>query len=359
MNWCAFGSWSMVLAMASACGILGGGQVAVDYARCADAEAAVAWERAQRALAAGNDAAALPDLVTCCQRCPDLVRAHIAWQDCARRLGGAAAQAMAAFYQAPSSGRSQVHAYLRARLADTAYAQSTALDAILRADPKFGWAHLSRARVNRSQGRLLVALDMYAVALSNDPSLFEAAMERAEVLLELGRYEEAAVGFRAYLAQHPEDAAAAREFVGLLLYRLGRIDEAFVWLDRLQQSLPNDRLVRMDRAAALWRANRPREAIDTYLAILAEQPDMARAAWNVGLLYFDVVPQDDAQRRLFWPRARAAFHYFLQHSQPSDGDEQFERTLGVPFRLERIAALLGEAAAAPVELAALRWPGSP
>ena len=359
MKRCRMGVALLALAMTPACSLFGGQRAASVESACLDEAAVAAYARARQALAAGDDAGALPDLELCCRKCPELVRAHVDYQDCAKRLGGVSAQAMAAFYQGPTASRSPVRAYLQARLAETAYAQSSALDVILRADPKFGWAHLSRARVNRGQGRLLAALDMYALAIANDATLFEAAVERAMVLADLGRYEEAAVGFKAYLAGRPDDIAAAREYVGLLLYRLGRIDEAFVWLDRLQQALPNDPLVRMDRAAALWRANRAREAVDTYLGILAEQPNMARAAWNVGLLYFEVVPQDDAQRRLFWPHARAAFEYFMQHSQPVDGDEQFERTLGVPYRLERIAGLLGASSGQPVDLAALRWPRAP
>ena len=51
----------------------------------------------------------------------------------------------------------------------------------------------------------------------------------------------------------------------------------------------------------------------------------ARAALNVGLLYYEIVPKDDAGRDRFWPGARAAFRMFLANTAASDGYEQFER----------------------------------
>ncbi len=325
------------------------------YRTCQDPEGAAAWARAQQALARGDDAGALADLQSATRACPLLVRAHLAYQDAARRIGGATAQAMADFYT-QLTGTSPVPAYCRARLADTSYAQSNALQAILAQDPSFAWAHLSRARVTRRQGRLLPALDMYAAAIVNDAGLHEARRERAQVLAELGRDEEAAVDYEAYLALQPGDVAATRDYVALLLYRLDRAGEAEPLLATLEAALPGDVGVRMDRAAAYWRSNRPREAVDAYLAILADAPATARAALNLGLLYYEIVPRNDAERARYWPRARAAFRWFLQGGEPADGHEQFERTLGVPFRLERIAQLLGPEPEGPVRLEDLRWP---
>lgn len=247
-------------------------------------------------------------------------------------------------------------AYTKARLADTSYAQCNALDAILQRDSSFAWAHLSRARVTRLQGRLLPALDMFASAIVNDANLHEAKLERAQVLNELGRFAEAAKDYRDYLAARPDDLAAVREFVHLLLYRLGRVDEAQPWLERLESAEPRAVAVRMDRAAAFWRAARFQEAAELYLAVLGEQEATPRAAFNLGLLYYEVAPTDEASRRRFWPAARAAFRWFLRGPAPVDGHEQFERTLGVPYRLARIEELLGPADDRPVTLPDLAWP---
>ena len=329
------------------------------FSECRDEQGSVSWREAQALLRDGKDAEALPLLLTTLTRCPDLVRAHIAYQDAAKRLGGKQAQAMVDFYvkmpERPASLVSPVPAYMRARLAETAYAQSNALDQILGEFESFGWGFLSRGRINRGQGRLSEALSNLDAAIINDSSLVEARLERAQVLVELGRAEEAAVEFRFYLQERPSDLEAVREYITLLLYRLPRIDEALFYLDRLEQQGDSSPSLRMDRAAALWRAKRPQAAVEVYLEILANEPAMARAALNIGSLYYEIVPQNDADQLRYWPKARAAFELFLQGSEPNDGYEQFERTWAVPYRLRRIGELLGESTRA-ASLSDLRWP---
>lgn len=331
------------------------------YGLCSDSAAREAWERANLALAKGDDAGALPDLIACVKGCPDFVRGHVAYQDCARRLGGEVERAMVTLYLSTPERPSPVPAYLKARLAETPYAQCNALEAILKRDPSFAWAHLSRGRVTRLQGRLLPALDMLAAATVNDPELHEAKLERAQVLAELGRDAEAAAQYRAYLQARPDDLVAVHEFVTLLLYRFGRFEEASPWIDRLERAAPGALSVRMDRAAAFWGAGRHRDAVDLYLSVLQTAPNTSRAALNIGLLYYEVVPQDEASRRRFWPRARLAFERFLATATAAEGHEQFERTLGVPFRLARIAELLGPPPAPGGDngdLRGLSWPDS-
>lgn len=325
------------------------------YRICSDPDGQAAWLRAQAAIARKDDTAALDDLRRCAERCPDFVPGHLAYQDAARRLGGDAQRAMQSFYLG-NTDAGTVRQYLRARLSDTSYAQCNALEAILAKDPSFAWAHLSRARVTRRQGRLLQALDMFAQAIVYDPDMHEARLERAQVLAELGRDEEAAVDYRTYVRAEPDDFTAKHAYASLLLYRLGRVGEALALLDELDVRQKGSSSLQMDRAAALWRGDRPREAVETYLAVLAKDPRDARAALNIGLLYYEVVPRDDAMRQLFWPKARAAFKMFLQHTEPTDGHEQFERTLAVPYRLGLIGKRLGAGPSTPPTLDDLRWP---
>jgi hypothetical protein len=47
---------------------------------------------------------------------------------------------------------------------------------------------------------------------------------------------------------------------------------------------------------------------------------------------------------------------FLANTSADDGDERFERTWAVPYRLRRIAEMLGPAPDAGPELSALSWP---
>lgn len=338
---------------------------------CRDERALLAWQRASARLAAAaaadaagepaattfGDTAALPDLEVVVAACADFVRGHVAYQDAARRLGGAAEARMRAFYDAGGDDGSARAAYCRARLLPTTYAQSAAFTALLAREPRFAWARLSLARIARSQGRLLAALDGLATALRDAPDLHEVRRERAEALAELGRDGEAAAEYRVYVAAEPGDRVAVRDFVRLLLYRLGRTSEASPLLAQLEAEAPQDLELRMDRAAAHWQAGELQRCAEAYLAVLAAAPTATRAALNLGLLYYDVAPAADAaSRQRFWPAARAAFRWFLDGPAPTGGVEQYERTLGVPFRLARIAEQLGPESPALVRLADLRWP---
>jgi len=354
-------TWLPGLLLLASCSLFGGsgGGNATAYTECNNPAGRAAWGEARMALTRGDRPAALPHLIEATSNCPNLVRAHIAYQDIAREVGGDAEQAMVDFYvketEAAAKAGSPVPAYMRARLAETAYAQSNALDAILASHETFAWGHLSRGRVNRGQGRLSEALQNLDQAISLDDKLIEARLERAQVLVELGRDMEAAVEYRAYWDANPADTAAAREYLTLLLYRLeDHVDEASQLIDYLQRS-DQSLALRMDRAAVLWRGGRADAAIEVYLEILEQDPKMARAALNIGLLYYEVVPKEEVDKIRYWPKARAAFQLFMQKSDPQDGHEQFERTWAVPYRLRRIGELLGPATVTPT-LELLRWP---
>jgi hypothetical protein len=338
---------------------------------CRDERALLAWRRAGKALAdaaaavaagdatalAQGDAAAVLDLAVVVAGCPEFVRGHVAYQDVALRLGGMAAARMRAAYEGLRDDGLPREAYCKARLLPTAYAQSAAFDALLARAPRFAWVRLSQARIARGQGRLLAALDGLASALRDDPELHEARRERAEALAELGRDTEAAADYRLYLAAVPEDRPAARDFVRLLLYRLGRAAEAAPLLEQLQAEAPADLELRMDRAAVHWHDGDLERSAAAYVSVLEAAPAASRAALNLGLLYYEVAPAGDAAaERRFWPAARAAFRWFLDGPAPAGGFEQYERTLGVPFRLARIAQRLGAESPAYVRLVDLRWP---
>ncbi len=356
-----FVAWLALLGSAcEAPGVLvgGGGASAWRPAPCDDTAALAAWSRAREAISRGDDRAALPLLQQAIAGCPELVRAHCAYQDAARRLGGVAMEEMVARYASAPASTAPLATYLRARLAETAYAQANDLTRLLEQHPGFAWARLSLARVDRGQGRLAEALRGFERARSTAPDLVEASLERAQVLVELGRAREAARDYEAYLEARPRDLVAVRELVSLLLYRLGRVDAATAWIERLEALGDRSVALRMDRAAALWRSGRPRPAAEAYLTILEEAPSEARAALNIGLIYYEVVPRDELSRRKFWPKARDAFRIFLANTRADgdDGDERFERTWAVPYRLRRIAELLGPAPPGPPQPASLVWP---
>jgi len=330
------------------------------YAEAQDPASAAAWARAQDAIAAGEFERAWPDLTVVVEASPDLVRAHIAYQNVAREIGGEAEVEMRGFYRNLPDRPSPVPAYVKARLADTSYARGQALQEILQKDGSFAWAHLSLGRVRRGQGQLLFAVDAFEAAFVHDPSLHEARLERGDALALLGRLEEAAVDYEAYFAKRSDDYAALREYAVMLIYRLVRLDRALELLDSLDREFPGDLDLKMHRAAARWRARQPRTAITLYLEVLDVDPTVSRAALNVGLIYYDAMPQNDEDRRTWWPKARVAFRYFLTLGNPGDGHEAFERSLAVPFRLGVIEDLLGAeaagSAAKPVTIDDFRLP---
>ncbi len=327
------------------------------YAEPAPAVAAQ-WDEARGFVEAGDPEAAWGLLSVVVRESPDLVRAHLAYQDAALSIGGESEAEMRRYYRVELPERdSPVGPYVAARLKATSYDKGQALAEILAEHPSFGWAHLSLGRVKRGQGQFAGAVDAFTAALVNDPTLHEAYLDRARAYTALGKYARAARDYEAFLDQQPTDYLVMREYAAMLIYRIVRIDRALELLETLEARAPNDVELRMHRAAALWQAERPREALSTYVQVLELDPDSARAALNIGLIYYDAMPQNegDEERRVWWPRARAAFRYYLARGdEAADGHEAFERVLAVPYRLERIAAVLGPAPAKAPTLDDLR-----
>lgn len=318
------------------------------WTSCRDAEAVSAYEQAMVAVQAGRYAAALPLLLRTLQRCPDHVRAHLHYQDGALQVGGEAEAAMRRFYaELPERPDSPVPTYVKARLEPSSWSQKSMLESIVQREPSFYWAHLSLGRVLRANGRLSEAAAAFRQVLAYEPGLGEAHLELAETLVDLGKDTLAAEHYRYYLRGAPVDRAVTQEYVRLLVYRLGRAEEAEPWIERLLQRDPGDESVRMDRAAAWWRKGQPEAALRAYLDVLRDRPDEARAVLNVGFLYYDVLAgQDPELQRRYWPKARAAFLLFQQMVRPEDGQDYLEYLLAVPYRLRRIEEVLGPAAAA-------------
>jgi tetratricopeptide (TPR) repeat protein len=316
--------------------------------------AGAAFARAQAVLRTGDAAAALPDLAAAAERSPSAVRVQFAYQDAARWVGGAAEQAMRARYAAPAATGDWVGRLCRVRLLDTAYERDRELRKLLEAAPASAFVQLALARNLRGEGRLVPAGDAYLAALRLDPALHEARWERAQVLAEIGRDDEAAAEYAVYLQQVPDHDVARRAYVGLLLYRLGRAADARRQLDVLEPRHPDDLDLWMDRAAALWLGGEPQRAVAKYLAVLERQPAAARALLDIGLLYYEVLATDPASRRRYWPAARAAFALFLTTVVAQDGHDAFERAVAVPFRLQRIQQLLGPASGPAPTLRDLR-----
>ena len=327
----------------------------VRFERCADPEGQASYEQAIVELQAGRDRQAIPLLREVVVACPELVPAHILYQDLATAMGGEELAAMRAFYRSqPDAGDSPVPQFAKARLLQSDYARKSALDALVEDYPDFAFAYLSLGRLHRGVGRYADAASSFQRAIDWHPNLAAAQVELAEALVELGRFAEAELPYQNYLAREPHDRDSIRAFVNLLLYKLKRPEVARPWIEQLLAADPGDERARMDLAAADWLSGRYQLALENYLEVLSQQPDNARVLLNIGHLYYDGLPADEAERRVYWAKARKAYLLYQQWIRPEEGLDHFEAQLAVPYRLKRIAELLGPDDGAPPTLDDLR-----
>lgn len=350
-------SWFLMLACA-ACGVpsalpvplpegvLTPAQDPTRFETCKDPAGQRSYDEALVRLQAGKDREALPLLRDVIDRCPDHVVAHRYYQEAALHLGGDAAAEMASYYRKlPDRADSPVPSYAKAALLATDFERSQALSKLLSRFETFPWGHLSMARVQRRIGRLKEAAESYRRTLELHRGLLEAYLELAETLVELGQYQEAAAAYDNYLRAVPNDRATMQAYAQVLLYRLGNAEAARPWVQRLLQLDPSDAMARMDLAAVEWRSGKLDAALAGYVAVLGQEQVnsqvRARAALNIGNLHYESYGNGEAQRRAHWPKARKAYQVYLRLVRPEEGQDQFDRMLGVPYRLKEIAALLG------------------
>lgn len=339
----------VVLAALAACGAVPGpGPSRAVGDSCPDPSGRAAWDEARACLAAGRDAEAAQAARRVLERCPEHVRAHLAYQDVALRLGGDVERAMREFYESPPialrrvAETSPIWPWARARLAPHEAGRQEFLEEALRRDPRFAWALLDRGRMMRRLGRPARALVSLRAAVGARPDLPEARLELAEVLVELGSYREADRHYTVYRRLRPTDRWAARDHARLLIYRLGDTRAARPVVERLLREDPEDPAAVMDLAAIHWREERFEEALAAYRSVLRRDPRAARAAMNIANLYYEPLARGgEARRRAAWTKARRAYRYVRRLGVAADFYDAFDLLFTVPFRLERIEGLLG------------------
>ena len=313
------------------------------FERCSDPAAQEAYDRAEALAQRGRQAESIQYYRTVVSTCVDYLPAHVRYQDVALALGGVAEQDMRVFYaqRADQSG-SPVQPYLVSRLVDDDADRLPLLAMAIERDRSFFRAYLDRAMIYKDINRIEVALDNLdrAVATNcNDPV---ANRELAEVLYGLGRGEEAASYFESYFELRPDDLEAKRRYLGLLTYSLGRLDAAADVALELLQYDDKDAAVRMDVAAIRWQRGDFEGARAEYHRVLDLDPTMDRAVLNLGNLYYEALPAGTEEgRREFWPKARAAYRYFVGLRQAEGLYDVLDAHVGVPYRLQQIEALLG------------------
>lgn len=315
-------------------------------------DASDARDRARTAIARGDYAAALEPLRQVLVRCPEHVRTHLLYVETAETLQRLADEAASpaldllaevrGFYE-NDDGVSPVWPYMRARLAEhDAHREDLLLEA-LRRDPSFYWAHLSQARIKRWHDRPAKALEAIDKGLAARPDFAEARLERAEVLVELGRFDEAGLEYDNYLRRRPYDRSVTQAYARLLIYSLESSERADALVSKLLEDDPEDVDAIMDKAAVEWRAGRPSRAVELYRQVLELDPTQARAVLNLANLYYDVLwrQSGEASRQAAWDRARKAYLYYLRMNRRDDRYDFWDYHLSVPFRLHEIEQEFG------------------
>jgi tetratricopeptide (TPR) repeat protein len=157
--------------------------------------------------------------------------------------------------------------------ADTAYARQIQSSV---SDPD-----LIAAAVAMAEGRLAVAERTLRAYLKDHPTDAAAIRMLAEVGARLGRYEDAETLLARCLELAPA-FAAARHNHATVLNRLNRPAEALEELDRLLAREPNHPNYRMLKAAVLGQLGEYGEAIGLYEAALAAFPEQPKAWMSYG-----------------------------------------------------------------------------
>jgi tetratricopeptide (TPR) repeat protein len=313
------------------------------YEACRDPAATRAWARADRFHAEGDDVAACAAARAAIAACPDLVPAHLLLRNAAQRAGGDLEEAMRAFYAAwPDRPTSPVPPFMRALLAQDDSVRVAALEQAIGRDRSFYYAYTELASIYRNLGRTGLALEMLQSAVAARPEYAPANVALAQVLEDLGRFAEAESYYELYVRLQPGDREAKKALVGLRVYHLGRPAAASPLIEDLLRFDPEDVEVMMDQAAVAWTTGRIDDAIAIYHRVLEVDPSRARAVLNLGNIHFEALPDASIEsKQRHWPRARAAYRYFLGMDRADGLFDLADLHFAVPYRLKVIEEALG------------------
>ena len=321
------------------------------FERCGDPAATAARERANTLIADGELRAAQPFLSHVVELCPDDVQAHLLRLEVARSLGAAAIAELGREYEAATDRSSPIPPFMRAQIAEYEATRQELLQESLRRDPSFYFAYLELGRQQRRFDRPQQALGFLRDALRARPQCVQARLELGEVLVELGRYNEAELEYDNYRRARPDDRAAAKAHLRLLIYDLDRSAAARPIVEQLLREDPDDLDAIMDLAAIEWKQARPQLASSLYHRVLQADPFQANAVLNLGNLHFEVLAAGDEDvKRAAWARARNAYRYYLNMRRAESLYDLWDYYLTLPYRLKEIDAFLGPAPAGTIEV---------
>jgi predicted Zn-dependent protease len=260
------------------------------------------------------------------------------------------------YKQLPDDGASPLTPYLQARLQLYDRREEPArllFEAALHRDQQFYPAQLALGQLWRGVDKLAFAQQWLRKAAANPRARPEAQRALAEVSMEMGLWGDAVRCYEAYFAASPHDFDSKRTYLSLVLYKVPKqLEDAERIVDELLRSQPDDLRLRMDRGAVYWRQGKLEAAATEYRAVLRADPKQARAALNLGNLFYEHGQRAPAgpPRRDALVRARTAYRYYRSLDTTDDAFDWFDFKLAVPVRLQRIAAELGAGGPGPA-----RW----
>jgi thioredoxin-like negative regulator of GroEL len=321
------------------------------WERCTEAVARGALQQANALIVAGDNAAALRWLRQALAMCPDHMPTHLLHLDTARKAGGEALPELREFYESRLAGASPIAPFMLAEIEEYEATRQRHLQESLARDPSFYYAYLELARQQRRLDRPQRALVFLRDALRSRPSFAPARLALGEVLVDLGRFEEAEPEFANYRRAHPEDRKAAKAHARLLIYDLDRPRVGRPIVAALLAADPDDADLLMDLAAVAWKEGEGETALELYHRVLLADTAQTHAVLNIGNLYFEVLARgSEAARRAAWAKARNAYRYYLGMGHAADVHDLWDSYLTVPYRLKQIDELLGPAPPGPIAL---------
>jgi len=196
----------------------------------------------------------------------------------------------------------------------------------------------------RRQNRHDQALAEFEAVRRLGPALPFVDIQRAEIMQDLRRYDEAPGIFETALAREPLNPHLHRAYNDLL-YRLGRKQDFLASYDRA----PKNRALLLDKAAFLTQDNRAAEAHDVYREMLAKDPGDATAATGAARMLSQLGRHSEASRAFDAVLARQggdadifnnAAEAALRGGDPQKSLPLYQHALGLsPFNQVALAGL--------------------
>jgi Flp pilus assembly protein TadD len=202
------------------------------------------------------------------------------------------------------------------------------------ASPALRWlnpAALGRGATPRRRHAVYMAAWATVFGVIYVSTATEVTVARGDLLLTLGRVDEAAVRFREVVDADSAHAEAHRK-LGVALSRNGRFAEALPILQRAAELQPDDADAQLNLGAALLQVGRHAEAASALTGALRARPDYVEARYNLAHVYMLLGRHDDAvgelrktlTHRPEWPPAMGMLAWLRATQGAVPGDEPDE-----------------------------------